>query len=182
MTKAYVAHHLDVRAFARAGATLDGEDALQQHARLMAETHGASAEPRVRWRAQGESRPVPGGADQVWLHLAASATIPLTCQRCMRPVDVPLAVERSFRFVADEQTAEIEDEQSEEDVLALEREFSLTSLIEDELLMELPLVPRHDVCPDAVKMAAVDPEFEAEIADKPNPFAALAGLKHRKLN
>lgn len=182
MTKAYATTRLDVRAFARAGATLDGEDALQQHERLMAETHGASAEPRVRWTARGESRAQPGSADQIWLHLTASATIPLTCQRCMKPVDVPLSVARSFRFVADEATAEIEDEQSEEDVLALGHDFSLTELIEDELLMELPLVPRHDVCPEAVKMAAVDPEFDAELADKPNPFAALAGLKPRKLS
>jgi uncharacterized protein len=182
MSKAYIANRLDVRAFARAGATLDGEDALQHHERLMAETHGASAEPRVRWTARGESRPQPGSADQIWLHLTAGATIPLTCQRCMKPVDVDLAVERSFRFVADEKTAELEDELSDEDVLALDRDFSLTELIEDELLMELPLVPRHDVCPEAVKMAVEDPDFEAELAEKPNPFAALAGLKHRKLN
>lgn len=182
MTKEYVASRLDVRALARAGATLEGEDALQQHARLMAETHGASAEPRVRWTARGESRHQPGSADQIWLHLTAAATIPLTCQRCMKPVDVSLAVARSFRFVADEATAEMEDEHSEEDVLALERDFSLTELVEDELLMELPLVPRHDVCPEAVKMAVADPDFEAELADKPNPFAALAGLKPGKPN
>ena len=123
----------------------------------------------MRWTARGEARAQPGSADQVWLHLTASATIPLTCQRCMKPVDVPLSVERSFRFVADEATAEIEDEQSEEDVLALERDFSLTELIEDELLMELPLVPRHDVCPEAVKMAAVDPDFEAELGREAQP-------------
>jgi uncharacterized metal-binding protein YceD (DUF177 family) len=71
----------------------------------------------------------------------------MECQRCLTPVDVPLAVERSFRFVADEATAEALDDESEEDLLALSREFDLRELIEDELLMALPVVPRHDECP-----------------------------------
>ena len=36
---------------------------------------------------------------------------------------------------------------SEEDLLALSREFDLHELIEDELLMALPVVPKHDECP-----------------------------------
>ena len=60
------------------------------------------------------------------------------------PVDVPLDVERSFRFVADEATAEALDEECDEDLLALGREFDLRELIEDELLMALPVVPRHE--------------------------------------
>ncbi|HQS64567.1 MAG TPA: YceD family protein, partial [Acidovorax defluvii] len=99
------------------------------------------------------------------------------CQRCLTPVDVPLAVERSFRFVADEATAEALDDESEEDLLALSREFDLRELIEDELLMALPVVPRHDECPSAVPLASSDDDFEAASAEKPNPFAALASLR-----
>lgn len=58
-----------------------------------------------------------------------------------------LYVDRSFRFVPDEETAELEDDDSDEDVLALSSEFNLLELIEDELLMEVPVVPRHEVCP-----------------------------------
>jgi uncharacterized protein len=44
------------------------------------------------------------------------------------------------------------------------------------LILSLPLVPLHAVCPEAVPMSAVDPEFE-EAAERPKPFEILAGLK-----
>jgi uncharacterized protein len=76
--------------------------------------------------------------------------------------------------------AAAQDETSEEDVLALSRDFNLFELIEDEVLMSLPLVPRHEVCPVAVKLAVVDPDFESALEDKPKPFAALAKLRTSK--
>jgi len=101
----------------------------------------------------------------------------MECQRCLTPVDVPLEVDRAFRFVADEATAEALDDESDEDLLAMSREFDLHELIEDELLMALPVVPKHDECPSVVPLASSDDDFEEANADKPNPFAALAGLK-----
>jgi uncharacterized protein len=114
---------------------------------------------------------------QIWVHLEADTTLPLVCQRCLNPVDVPVKVSRSFRFVADEATAAAEDDQAEEDLLALSRSFDLLELVEDELLMEVPVAPRHEVCPEPVKMSAEDPDFEAASAEKENPFAVLTRLK-----
>ena len=94
---------------------------------------------------------------------------------------MPLDVERSYRFVADEATAEAQDDGCEEDLLAISREFNLLALIEDELLMALPQVPMHDSCPVQPKMAAVDEDFETHgYAEKANPFAVLAALKGKK--
>ena len=117
---------------------------------------------------------------QPWLHLRVDATFPMLCQRCLGPVDVPLWVERSFRFVPDEATAEALDEEFEEDLLALAPDFDLHTLIEDELLMALPLVPLHEECPEPVPLASSDADFEAANAGKPNPFAALASLRVTK--
>jgi uncharacterized protein len=50
-------------------------------------------------------------------------------------------------------------------------------LIEDELLMALPLVPRHEACPAGLKMAVADPNFDAQEPEKAHPFAALAKLR-----
>jgi uncharacterized protein len=111
------------------------------------------------------------------VHLEADVDLPMVCQRCLNPVDVPLEVSRSFRFVADEATAAKEDDESEEDILALSRSFDLLELVEDELLMEVPVAPRHDVCPEAVKMSAEDPDFEAAQPEKEHPFALLGRLK-----
>ena len=177
MTKEHSPERLDVKAFAQAGGHLSGHDTLLKYKRLAEEAQGLHPDLRVDWMVDGEVRATHGIAGQVWLRLKASATVPMICQRCLHPVDVPLAVDREFRFVADEATAEALDEGSEEDLLALSREFNLRELIEDELLMELPVVPRHDECPEDVKLASSDEDFEEAGADKPNPFAALAGLR-----
>jgi uncharacterized protein len=78
--------------------------------------------------------------------------------------------------VDSEAQAEQQDDESEEDLLVMSRDFDLMALIEDEVLMDLPVVPRHEVCPVLVKLAAADPDFELESV-KPNPFSALAVLK-----
>lgn len=167
----------DVRAFAQAAGSRTAQDALQKYERLAQELSAPAPDLTVNWSVQGEMRPVPGDAPEIWLHVQANTCLHLTCQRCLAPVEVPLEVDRSFRFVADEETAAALDDESEEDVLALDQEFDLANLIEDELLMEIPLVPRHEVCPVAVKLEVVDPDFEAALADKPKPFAALAQLR-----
>ncbi len=180
MTQEFHARRLDIKAFAQANAVLSGQDMLSKYERLLAETGGLGAERAVRWEAQGEHRVDASGLAQLWLHLSAQVTLPLTCQRCLGPADIELSVARDFRFVASEAQAEAEDEEAEEDVLALTREFNLLELIEDELLMALPVVPRHEVCPTPVKLAAQDADFEAAQAEKPHPFAVLAGLKGGK--
>ena len=138
------------------------------------------ADREIRWLARGEQQTDAGGHARVWLHLEAGVSLPLTCQRCLGPADIEVSVVRDFRFVATEEQAEAEDEDAEEDVLVLSRDFDLLALVEDELLMALPLVPRHAVCPGDVKLAAQDADFEAASAAKPNPFAALAGIKGGK--
>ncbi len=177
MTKEYSPDRLDVKAFAQAGGHLSGHDTLLRYERLAEEAQGLHPDLRVDWTADGEVRSTHGIGGQVWLRLKVDATVPLTCQRCLQSVDVPLAVEREFRFVADEATAEALDEDSEEDLLALSREFNLRELIEDELLMALPLVPRHDECPVPVTLASSDEDFEEASDAVPNPFAALVGLR-----
>ncbi|MGE0330174.1 MAG: DUF177 domain-containing protein [Ramlibacter sp.] len=182
MSKEFVASRLDVAAFAREGGSLAGREPLRQRSRLLDETRGEGGELPVQWAARGRVVAVAGGDPQVWLHLKASAVLPLTCQRCLAPVDVTLTVDRSFRFVADEATAMAQDDESEEDLLVLSREFDLAELVEDELLMEMPAVPRHEVCPTEVKLVATDPEFHEQAAARPHPFAVLQKLKADKGN
>lgn len=177
MTKEFSPDRLDVKAFAQAGGHLAANDSLLKYERLSQEAKGLHPDLHVHWQADGELHAEAGGPGQVWLHLSVRATLPMQCQRCLTSVDVPLEVDRSFRFVADEATAEALDDESEEDLLALSREFHLRALIEDELLMELPVVPSHEVCPEAVSLQSSDEDFEEASAQKPNPFAALAALR-----
>ena len=177
MTKEFSPHRLDMKAFAQAGGRLSGHDSLLKYERLAMEAKGLHPDLLVDWEALGEVRTAVGGVGQVWLHIKVRASFPMECQRCLAPVDVPLELEREFRFVADEATAEALDDDCEEDLLALSRDFDLHELIEDELLMALPVVPKHDECPSAVPLASSDDDFEEANAEKPNPFAALASLR-----
>ena len=175
---------LDLRTWAQAGEPLSGETPLAALERLAVEA-AADGAPAVRWNARAEYRQpavltgvARADAPVLWLHLGAQAVLPLRCQRCLGPVATPLAVDRWFRFVADEATAEAEDDEAEEDVLVFSPAFDLMALLEDELIMALPLVPMHETCPVAVPMQAGDAEVPVS-AERPNPFAALAQLKKK---
>lgn len=177
--KSWNPRRFDARTFAEAEGVLKGEVPLTSFDRLSAETHAdGQVGALVRWGVQGALRPDAAGRPSVWMHLDAAIDLPVGCQRCLGPVVVPLVVDRWFRFVADESTAEAEDDQSEEDVLALEPKPDLQGLIEDELLMALPLVPMHDVCPQPLSVAEeAGNQEEAASEVRPNPFATLARLK-----
>ena len=135
----------------------------------------AVAGREVSWQVRGELRALRGGDSQIWLHTIAGAELPLECQRCLKPVVTTVDARRSFLFVRGEDTAAQLDADSEHDVLALTRALDLRELIEDELLLALPLVPRHEVCPSPLTMSAADDEPAAETP--PHPFAGLAALK-----
>lgn len=168
---------LDMRAFAQAGGSLSAEEPVEAFERLAAERHPGEPLPvPLAWRARAEMRTgLPGSQPAPWLHLEAEVTMPLTCQRCLGPVPVSLKVDRWYRFVADEATAEREDEDSEEDVLALEPRPSLRVLVEDECLMALPLVPMHEACPAPVRLR--DEPDDEQPQDRENPFAQLQRLR-----
>lgn len=180
MSSEFDPRRLNVQAFAQAGGGLSGHDPLSKYDRLLAETQGLGGDREVRWAARGEQQIDASGHARIWLNLQAGVSLPLTCQRCLGPADIEVTLERDFRFVDTEEQAEAEDEEAEEDVLVLSRDFDLQTLVEDELLMALPLVPRHEVCPGDVKLAVQDADFEAAQDAKPHPFSALAGLKAGK--
>lgn len=185
MNKEFSPDHLDVVAFAKAGATLTGVDPIAHYPRLADDyivpdqeaTGITHTKVSVAWSAVGEHMPEIGGIGQFWLHLQAHAVLPMTCQRCLQPADIVLQVQRSFRFVKDEASAQAQDDDCEEDLLAISRDFDLHMLIEDELLMEIPLVPRHDECPQAIPMTSSDTDFLQAVAEKPHPFAILDQLR-----
>ena len=71
----------------------------------------------------------------------------MECQRCLHPVRERMTVSRSIRFARDENEAARLDADSDDDVLAVSRQFHLLELVEDELIMDLPMVPLHGHCP-----------------------------------
>lgn len=167
---------LDVLAFAAASGEIGGEWPIADFPRLptVPPEEGLAPGPVVAWRASGRMARLAGAGVQPMLHVEAQAEPVLRCQRCLQPLRVPVQVDRRIAFVDGEDAAAGLDAYSEDDVLARVAALDLHELVEDELLLTLPLVPRHDVCPDPPRFR--DPD-DAALSGAGNPFAALSVLK-----
>jgi uncharacterized protein len=187
---AFNPQRLDVRNFARQEASLSGTRTLAQLPRLAAECFDTPADRlqtiAVTWSAQGQWREITGGAGQTWMQLSAQVKLPSQCQRCLGAHTEHIEFDRPFRFVADEATAQALDDEAEEDVLVASKSFDLFELIEDELLMAMPIVAYHEACPEPLPLPEADfalpeaeptPDAAPDAAPDKTPFAALAKLK-----
>ena len=116
------------------------------------------------------------------LHLAFTLTgdVWLTCQRCLQPVAVDLSDDYDIALLENDSQVRLIDE--EQDYLLLdeivteqspERLLPFKKLVEDEILLKIPMAPKHDDCEMSVEQFGEIPEEE----ENENPFAALASLK-----
>ena len=170
-------HRLDVEAFVAAEGELAGTWPADRLARLVAATlvpEDGAARPAIAWHAGGARRVLAGAGAQPSLSVGADTDVTLECQRCLQPMRVPLHAERRIFFVEGEAAAAALDADSDDDVLALTPALDLADLIEDELLLALPLVPRHEQCPEPLPRAFAEGDPAIDPAD--NPFAVLAAL------
>lgn len=186
-TRGFQARQLDVVAMGQQQAQLAGDWPLTAFVRLLSGVLAVPPGALVTWSAQAEARRTSGAAPQTWLHLEAHTQVTVVCQRCLQPMPVPLVVDRWFRFVRSEEEADKEDFDAQEDVLVETHRLDLQSLIEDELLMAMPMVPMHSECgaPVGAVLAALNTQGQDEALDEPeelespreNPFAVLARMK-----
>ena len=110
-------------------------------------------------------------------HLQTDGVIWQTCQRCLEPVAVELAIDSELALLENQSHVALLDEDT--DTILLEEitdgnKLWLLPMIEDELLVELPLSPKHDDCEMAITQIG---ELPADSEEKANPFAMLADLK-----
>jgi uncharacterized protein len=177
---------LNVERFSADAAALSGKWRLTEMPRLADAQTGASsglgaADTAITFEAVGEQRPPGSLALRAGLHLRATTTVGLVCQRCLQAMAWPLAIEHHYRFAPDEATAaELDADSDDVDVLVLAKALDLCQLAEDELLMALPIVPRHETCAMLLNTSGTvgdDPDAAAE--GDPHPFAALAGWRPR---
>lgn len=103
-----------------------------------------------------------------------SATLLVECQRCLKPMEIEVEGRFKFALVDSEEEVELLPDEFEPYLLEGE-EQSLIDLVEDELLLSLPMVIMHDTACSAV-MAEQQKEIEAQ-KEAAHPFAALKNLK-----
>jgi len=111
-----------------------------------------------------------------FLEIRAVCSPWLVCQRTLEPFQQALKVEQRLGLIRRESDEAGLPEGYEALLLPEDRQLHLRELIEDELILALPLVPvREDV--ELPAEFTAEGELEAETERKPNPFAALAALK-----
>lgn len=99
-------------------------------------------------------------------------TIQLQCQRCMETLDFPVRGEVNLGVVASLGEAERLPEDCEPLLREGDAPVFLSDLVEDEIILALPYVPRHPACGG---QEAEDGSGQAGKTRK--AFGALAGLK-----
>jgi uncharacterized protein len=200
-------HELDVFEFARSGRQAAGCVRVLQMPRMLAEVPADAPErdTAFTWQAEGSTQPElqddGSEAAQPYLRLAVHGFAWLECQRCLAPYEQAFDIDATYRLVMTEEEAdEYPLDEDELEVIVGSRQFDLVELIEEELLLSVPLVPKHEVCPQVheslVSGVGSNAEVEGEVAaavegedagrddageggrsGKPNPFAALEALK-----
>lgn len=106
----------------------------------------------------------------------ASTKVSLTCQRCNEPYEEKLEVEFFFSPVKKEE--DVEYLPSNYDAVELDEngEVNLRDLVEDELILVVPLIPKHKL-----EECSADADTTwgklPEVVEKPNPFDLLKQLK-----
>ena len=132
---------IDSLAFAREGRHLVGELAVSDLPRLadvLAEQCGALS------CHLGGGRSEEG---KLFLSVEVEGELRLRCQRCLEPLLFPLQIKSRVFLVppsAPWPDEELEDDSS--DAIEALAEQSVASLIEEEVLLALPVAPRHEFC------------------------------------
>lgn len=167
--------YVDTYVVTRSGQEVNGQTPIAHFERLI-EGLPEQEDTTVSWSVRGE-------IDQHGRHfllLSVQAAPVLECQRCLQPFQWPVAAENRLRVVKSE--SDLDDEGNQEadaddmvESIVGSPRLDVLELIEDEIILALPYVPKHDVCPSLPKsLAAQEPEDDAA---KPSPFAVLGQLK-----
>jgi uncharacterized protein len=149
---------IDGLQFARAALERRGSLSIESLPRL-AQMQGSTEGLEYRLRGGIASN----GKACLWI--SVQGNVGLVCQRCLGSLSFPLDVEAELQLAEDPR--EIAQAQDDIDrVLALAA-MDVAQLVEDEVILALPMVPRHEAC----LAAGAAPETRA------SPFDALAALR-----
>ncbi|MGP1676354.1 MAG: YceD family protein [Giesbergeria sp.] len=108
------------------------------------------------------------------IRLAVDGSVRLECQRCLGNVNWPLRLEARLELASGEAEVLAADDDIERVVAG--RDMNVAALVEDEVILALPMVPKHEQC------NAADVAAGAGGGAEPSAFQALAALKKRSFS
>jgi len=120
--------------------------------------------------------------DSGWLKVQGSVNgeLSLVCQRCLEPMRWPITLDVSLAVVSDdEDMADLPE--IYEPIMLEDESITTVDLVEDDLLLSVPLVPTHvagEVC-EVSKIPGVELRIASEETPQPtkSPFSVLESLK-----
>jgi uncharacterized protein len=167
-------HYIDAPKWADRETVIDQVYPLAMFARLCegAVDGGEKGEVAVRLRLHRDAQGF------IVLEGRLATQVALVCQRCLEPVIVDVDADLRLWLLRDESEADRLPDDADYLTLDEEGRLALGDALEDELILALPLVPRHDDCEAFLVTGEASGVVEA--APRENPFQALAALKAPK--
>lgn len=170
MSETTLPHLIEPGKWADREALLDAVVPLRRFERLLAGALGSEGDVHVKTRFVRDSRGMPHLTGQL------ETVLSLTCQRCLDAVAIPVTADVDVFLLSDEAYADRLGE--DEDYVVFEHgHLDLPELLEDELILALPLVARHEDCEPQIALSEPEPEVVVAPVKKENPFQVLASLK-----
>lgn len=160
--------HIEPVGLADAGRSFRGKIAVAEMSRLNGLLESTRGEIAVELGFRIDERRIRALSGRL------SGQISVICQRCLSGMPVPVDIAFRLGIV----TSELEASQLPEGyeaLLATGDPMLLKDIVEDEIILALPIIPRHEddaQCEVTVKTGSSKRE-------KPNPFAVLKQLKTR---
>jgi uncharacterized protein len=112
--------------------------------------------PGLDYRIRGGT----AGHGKLSLRISVTGRLQLACHICLGPLSVPIAVDIELQLAGSER--EINEADDDVDRVLASRTMDVAGLVEDEAILALPMVPRHDACAAAGSAARA----------KESPFSA----------
>ena len=171
MSEKFIPEHIDPFRFAEQSLRLDGVVKMIDMHRLNANL-GSDNEPAKVNLIFGVDEQ---GVTFLKGHL--ETTLVLQCQRCMEPLNYGIISDFVLGIVNSLEEVNTLPE-GYEPALAKDGQLALRELIEDELILNLPIIPRHEPEDCKVKLPLDDSGWEQGKGE--NPFRVLESLKHKQ--
>lgn len=171
------AKYVDTFELTRLGLEISGQTPLLHLERLIDDLP-EQGDGLAEWSMRGEK----DSLGRCFLHLRVKASPVLECQRCLAPLAWPIDVENRLQVVnteaALEDDAVIDDDKPDDFIERIvgSRRLDVLALVEDEIILSVPYVPKHDVCPSVPESIAPGDGPDAD-ESRPSPFAVLGQLK-----
>ena len=107
------------------------------------------------------------------LHLSVGGDLAVRCQRCLERLPLHIEVTRDLVLIAEARDIDpVDDEDDDTDTIPGVAALDVLDLVEQEVVLSLPMAPRH---PEE----ACEAQPAAQTGNASSPFSALAGLKRR---